>query len=343
MKIPLSAPTTFQDYSERAIFSYRARLALSLLQKSSYQQAGVTLGLPDRSPVHLKGAALFGSPSVLLVKGLLSGLEINWRGTRGAPLTSEPDTRAGFFQAGAVPAFSPCPSGRSAQSRRRMVSLPPQVLRAARFSSIYSRPVLGLHHMPQGQPIAHNPPDFDTLIDFHQALSSLNSYPELLRALGLVFDFDLPARFLSIPHLAFNSLAVVDIEASWAIPTQSPPEYPLETAYLYFSVGGVNPVYHCAGLLGRLDRPGSLWLAELGPSPLWPCSGRSGGRDVQDSFLAETWQDRRRLEPPDHPQIFDDHHSPGVALGWLFVICRWARPAHCILSRKRTKFNNDLQ
>jgi len=38
-------------------------------------------------------------------------------------------------------------------------------------------------HMPQGAPVHKNPPDFETLIDFHQALSSLSSYPELLRAL----------------------------------------------------------------------------------------------------------------------------------------------------------------
>ena len=38
-------------------------------------------------------------------------------------------------------------------------------------------------------------PDCDThILDFHQALSSLNAYPALQRALGLVFDLELPQR-----------------------------------------------------------------------------------------------------------------------------------------------------
>src|SRR5437660_5333739 len=37
------------------------------------------------------------------------------------------------------------------------------------------------------------PPDMATVIDFHKAISALQAYPVLLRALGLVFDFELPA------------------------------------------------------------------------------------------------------------------------------------------------------
>ncbi len=54
------------------------------------------------------------------------------------------------------------------------------------------------HNMP---PAPNSPPlpqtegDFAKTLDFHRALTSLNSYPSLLRALGLVFDVEVPESF----------------------------------------------------------------------------------------------------------------------------------------------------
>lgn len=52
------------------------------------------------------------------------------------------------------------------------------------------------HSIP---PAPHRPPlpipDFQKVLDFHRALSALNSYPELLRVLGLVFDVEVPGDF----------------------------------------------------------------------------------------------------------------------------------------------------
>ncbi|HEY2439406.1 MAG TPA: hypothetical protein VGI07_04195 [Solirubrobacteraceae bacterium] len=51
------------------------------------------------------------------------------------------------------------------------------------------------HHMP---PAPHRPPlpstaaDFEKLLDFHRALTALSSYPDVMRALGLVFDLEVP-------------------------------------------------------------------------------------------------------------------------------------------------------
>jgi hypothetical protein len=96
--------------------------------------------------------------------------------------------------------------------------------------------------MPQGAPIRDNPRDFDKLIDFHQALSSVGSYPALMRALGLIFDFELPADFVAMTALAAHgTLAVVDVPGRvWSITTRTAP--PFETAYIRFAAGdAANP------------------------------------------------------------------------------------------------------
>jgi hypothetical protein len=58
---------------------------------------------------------------------------------------------------------------------------------------------LKFHHMPVTHKLRlpKTPQDAARLMDFHQAISSLSSYPELLRRLGLVIDLEIPAD--SIP------------------------------------------------------------------------------------------------------------------------------------------------
>ena len=75
--------------------------------------------------------------------------------------------------------------------------------------------------------------DTKNLLDFHQALSALNSYPELLRALGLVFDFNLPLGFM--PDTPIDKYGIVSIGKAnagwdWAIIPKVPQ---LATAYLH--------------------------------------------------------------------------------------------------------------
>jgi hypothetical protein len=48
---------------------------------------------------------------------------------------------------------------------------------------------------PNAAPLPTAPGGFAQTLDFHQALTALSSYPSLLRALGLVFDLELPASF----------------------------------------------------------------------------------------------------------------------------------------------------
>lgn len=48
-------------------------------------------------------------------------------------------------------------------------------------------------------------------------VSSLNSYPALLRALGLVFDLELPVDFRGPDRPGFGTLSVAQAVWDWAV------------------------------------------------------------------------------------------------------------------------------
>jgi hypothetical protein len=81
------------------------------------------------------------------------------------------------------------------------------------------------HSMP---PAPHRPPlplpDFQKVLDFHRALTALNSYPALLRALGLVFDVELPGNFCADAPAggAYGSIQISKVTAGfkWSLTPQ---------------------------------------------------------------------------------------------------------------------------
>jgi hypothetical protein len=312
----------YKDYSSWTIFSYPVRLALSML-KSTYQEAGLVLGVPDRSSqegAEGRGYSLYR----LFLRSLMAGYAVNWNHDRGEALRSQ--YRDGFSQLGT--AGTGAPGG----AQGGIVGIGAQYNAAAlapdgTLSTIAPAPNAGttaLHqfvsqqfalcsHLPAGAPVHDNPPDFDKLIDFHQALSSLNSYPELLRALGLVFDLDLPADFVATTPIGTpGRLAVIDLPGhAWDISTQAPPTLaPLETAYTYFSVGSpALAIFTTApGLLGGILPD----LEMLGLLNLDPTRFGLAQVDVESAMnktimLAEGWQDDRPAPAlPDHPDVFDE-------------------------------------
>ncbi len=338
----------FQDYTEQAIFSYPARLALSLL-KSSYQQAGIVLGLPDRSPIHPKEQRY--SRHRQFLKDLLSGLEVNWAEESGERLRKQ--VRAGFSQAGAAGLQASHYPAAWLDADGTLLNMPAAGIPQAKGLNQFVANQFAVYtHMPQGASIAQNPPDFDTLIDFHQALSSLNSYPELLRALGLVFDFELPQTFVATTSINVpRRLSVVDIPHHiWAIPTQAPPNMaPLETAYLYFSVGDpVNPwqIFTTApGLLGGgLTDLEVFGLLNLDPTRFGLAQVDLESGMFKNSLLAESWQaGRPGPEPSDHPEVFDETTTlPALRSGGfsLFADGRALSLLHSFQENKQ--FDDDL-
>lgn len=306
----------YDDYADRTIFSYPVRLALSTI-KSIYQQAGLALGLPDRS-ADLQGEERY-SPNRQFLQALLSGLEVNWNADLGEGLRDA--YRAGFGQlhsfaglnAVHYPAAFLNPDG-------TLNNMPPAGSPQAKNINQFVANQFALYtHMPQSQaeelpPLSEDPPDFDTLIDFHQALSSLNSYPQLLRALGLVFDFVLPHDFVDeTPINAPAGMAVVDLPGhEWAIETLAPPGHdPLETAYLYFALGGPPPwrIFTTApGLLGGIYSDLEVFgLLNLNPTRYGLAQVDVESGMFKNILLAESWQDSRPGPvPSDHPDVFDE-------------------------------------
>jgi hypothetical protein len=87
------------------------------------------------------------------------------------------------------------------------------------------------HRMPPapGSPaLPATPQDFAKLLDFHRALTALSSYPDVMRALGLVFDLEVPAGVCATSPTgdSYRSIAITTVApgAPWKLtPTLSLP------------------------------------------------------------------------------------------------------------------------
>src|SRR5262249_2160821 len=214
---------TFDDCSDRGVISFSMRQTLSAL-KSIYQQASVTLALPEGKLA--KGEERqHGNRDTL--RELVGGLEVHWNG-REAPswrkavaVTKESLDRARAQQAVTGPL----------DAEGLIVGQPD-----ANALHNVAVPFAVFHHMPtpKRDELKIDPA---TLFDFHQVLTALNSYPDLLRALGLVFDLDLPSAFVAETPLGQSgTLSVAKASAGWTWALQ-PHAPPLATAYLNLPLG----------------------------------------------------------------------------------------------------------
>ncbi|HWQ84777.1 MAG TPA: hypothetical protein VN363_09430, partial [Anaerolineales bacterium] len=307
------------------------------------------LGLPDQSPIHPKEQR--ASRNRQFLKSLLSGLEINWTEESGERLRKQ--VRAAFNHVGSVGLQSSHYNAAWLDADGTLLNMPAAGTPQAKGLNQFVANQFAVYtHMPPGAPIAQNPPDFDTLIDFHQALSSLNSYPELLRALGLVFDFELPASFVATTSINVpRRLSVIDVpHHSWAIPTQAPPNIaPLETAYLYFSVGSPPDAWQifttAPGLLGGgMTDLEVFGLLNLDPTRFGLAQVDLESGMFKNTLLAESWQaDRPGPDPSDHPEVFDETTTlPALRSGGfsLFADGRALSLLHSFQENKQ--FNVDL-
>ena len=230
----------FDDYTDRGIISYQVRQALSAL-KSIYQEASVSLALPE-SPADGKQGREGGNRAVL--RDLVGGLEVNWDGRKAKQWREAVRLQAASPRLAAAAAALSGPLDREGlivaktdPGARQKVAVPFAVF----------------HHMPtpKRDDLAVDP---DTLLDFHQALSALNSYPELLRALGLVFDVGLPRDFVAeTPQGIPGTLSVRQATPGWG---WSPPPAmpPLATAYLHWTIGSsvsFSRLRACSATRGR--------------------------------------------------------------------------------------------
>lgn len=223
---------TFNDYSNHGIMSFSVRESLSVL-KTVYQEASVALALPDDpNSDRLNRHTL---------KRMLDGLDVHWSGRQA------PQWRQLVRSLNSDPALTFHNSPRALQgeldAEGAIVPKPGAVGDPDAFQSV-AIPFSVFHHMPTPDRERAGELEIDPhAFDFHQAVGALESHPELLRALGLVFDVELPRNVLALtPLQTYGTVSVETTSVDWQVPTQSPP---LETAYAHFAAGEAR-VFHAA-------------------------------------------------------------------------------------------------
>ena len=298
----------FDDYSGKPVLSYSMRRTLSVL-KSIYQEAGVSLALPDGADESKER----GNRRVL--RQLLEGLDVNWSPSHGERWR---DQLRRAQQAG---------RGRLAGTLQSVAQLDreglvPQTPSAAAKRAV-AIPFAVFHHMPtpkgpdEQTPVPPLDPDWDTELDFHQALASLNSYPSLQRALGIVFDFELPEDFVPVTgpgQYAELSVAAVGAGWDWAVVPDTPE---LATACVHLALGNQTRVFMTAPRLlhdPTATVPPILGLLDLNPLRFGLAQVDVDGAMHKAIIQAETWHDPgpgRNLDPsaePEdapHPEVYD--------------------------------------
>ncbi|MCU1265340.1 MAG: putative Outer rane channel [Acidobacteria bacterium] len=297
----------FDDYSDRAIISYPVRDTLSAI-KGIYQKAGVTLALPADNNREQSG-------NRGLLMELVHGMEIHWNGDLAkslrdrvrvtkdnwerhlqSPLSGELDHEGlitGNHSAGAL----------------QNIAVPFSVF----------------HHMPTPEKRNKLKIDKGKILDFHQALTALNAYPELLRALGLVFDLELPRKF--IPETGFGVPGTIFVQkvtpgTRWAIVPETPK---LETAYIHAVLEGKR-LFLAAPRPGKdLRAPFSIFgLLVLQPELFGLAQVDVDGGMHKTIMLAETMnpsgghnvESSARPERAQHSEVFDpDATLPSLRSG----------------------------
>lgn len=289
----------FDDYSGRAVLSYSVRDTLGAL-KSIYQQAAIALALPGAPGRH--GREDVGRR---FLRNLLDGLAVHWSEDAGERLRAQirdAQPRSlyslGFPRADELDAEG-LPTGPVTAGRNASVALPFAVF----------------HHMPTPPRDVALAPDFDTLLDFHQALASLNAYEPIQRALGLVFDVEVPQAFVPItPGRTSTAVFVRTVTPGWdwAIPTET---RSLATECVHLEADAHTRVFFTAPRAYHSTGFGEvLGLLDLEPERYGVAQVDVDGAAHKAILLAETWSDgggARNADPnaapaaAAHPEVFD--------------------------------------
>jgi hypothetical protein len=321
----------FDDYSQHGIVSYPVRQSLSVL-KGIYQEAGVTLALPAEGA---DGHGRKGNRNALA--DLLDGLEVHWSGDRAKRWRAYVRD---VSRSGGPVALSGPHDGEGLI----MGSRTPGALQSLAI------PFAVYHRMPTPEGAARQDLAIDPkAIDFHQALGSLESHPALLRALGIVFDVDLPRGFLAPTAAgAFGKVAVEKTTIHWRIATKSPP---LDTAYVNFQAGADRYAFTASRTMTSASSPVQVvGLLNLAPDRFGLAQVDVDGGMHKAIMLAETWNNpdpERNLDPAvrpleaPNPEVFDpDATLPALrSSGLQLYVDR--RGAHVLDSIQQSRAFND--
>ena len=303
----------FDDYTDRGVVSYPVRQALSAI-KAIYQQASVELALPDAGGQRSRRDG--GNREVL--RDLVSGLEVHWNGreapgwrdlvrvTKDSVGDRSPGTLGAPLDGEGLSAAPP------SSSTLRSVAVP--------FSVFHHMPTPSRAHVP----LALDPA---TVLDFHQALAALNSYPDLLRSLGLVFDLDLPRTFVAeTPPDQVGTISVVGAAPGWDW-ALAPVVPSLGTAYLHSTSGAERYFFSAPRVLADPRAPTLvLGLLDLDARRFGLAQVDVDGAMHKAIMLAETYQPppghnldaTAAPEPAPHAEVFDPEATlPSLRSGGL--------------------------
>lgn len=228
----LVRPREFDDYTEHGIISYSVRNTLSAL-KTIYQRAGIDLALPEDGDGPSDEKEREGNRDRL--SDLINGLEVNWNKDNAKTWREvvRSSHKANFGTAARL--GNPLQAFDGPLDEEGLYITDPDPV-AFKKTAI---PFSVFHHMPTPDRNDHELClDTENLLDFHQVLSSLNAYPELQRALGLVFDLELPHGFVKKTAPGkFGTLSVVNANLDWEIAPKTPD---LETAYVHLDIANLH-------------------------------------------------------------------------------------------------------
>ena len=252
---------TFDDYSSHGVMSFSVRECLSAL-KAVYQEAGVVLAIPDppddTDPNDQEAGHTSGRiPTVTnrqRLGAILNGLDVHWN-------------RASAKRWRAVARHRS-----TTDTGQRALNGPLDgegLITAARNPGAFQNiagPFSAYHHMPTPTEEAAGPVAIDPkAFDFHQALSALDAHPDLQRALGLVFDLELPRDLM--PPTALGATANLSVQSTTIAWQVLPASHPLQTACVHLQAG--NFTLFCAASRTQTPQGGPtqvLGLLNLDPA-----------------------------------------------------------------------------
>jgi hypothetical protein len=250
-----------QDYTKQLIVSYPARQALSYLKYATQYVATTSGGKGDQrgGPLDVLRAFSFRDGAKSTFGDQISGIRVNlWNAQQGYGTVG--------IEVPSAPRVAPTSNPDGVATLQQAPDFTATHTMATQFGLF--------HHIPKAPgrpPLASTPDEFEKALDYHAALTALNSYPSLLRALGLVFDLEIPASLC--------------------------PDSPVAGAYGTISVSkvapgfkwSIKPLFNLNATAYWLDK--DSFCAAPAASPAAQAAGNYVPSDVFKGFLALSFQD----------------------------------------------------
>jgi len=336
--VPVNAYRFDQELVERAnqgVASFSVRETASLI-KSIYREASVELALPDGGRAQHPDQHETNNRRVL--ERLIGNLAVHWSdreaGIRrrkhltrlpapnGAPIVGDGDASEIVARADRLGRLAKniSPGGSLYDDEGYLDSAATRGLRGDDKQHI-AEGCMAFHHMPtpayaNEKEHPDDPPpksnltyDPEKIIDFHQALSAIGNYPSLQRALGLVFDIEVPMDRLeesSTPAPLFLRVVSHSLQGDFTASNGG-----VRTAYFLLDAGQQGKILHTASSPGVMH--GAFGIVALHPAWFGLAQVDVDGAMHKTVLLAESLAARETGGQPAlaaHPEVYD----PGATL-----------------------------